>query len=125
MRGCLADPGTTSRLFVGAAASGPGTIATFERSRPPARGGGRPDREGGSRAMTSAQGGADGGSDTAAIRWRVSSWCAAGDCVAVGRLATGHVLVTDTKDAEGPQLRFDASEWRAFVAGVRAGEFDD
>jgi hypothetical protein len=33
--------------------------------------------------------------------------------------------VTDTKDPEGPRLRFDASEWRAFVAGVRAGEFDD
>jgi hypothetical protein len=31
----------------------------------------------------------------------------------------------DTKDPEGPQLHFDASEWRAFVAGVRAGEFDD
>jgi hypothetical protein len=75
--------------------------------------------------MTGAQGGAHGGPDTASISWRVSSWCAAGDCVAVGRLPTGHVLVKDTKDLEGPQLRFDASEWRAFVAGVRAGEFDD
>lgn len=75
--------------------------------------------------MNSARGDADGGAASAAIEWRISSWCAAGDCVAVGRLPTGHVLVTDTKDPEGPQLRFDASEWRAFVAGVRAGEFDD
>ena len=75
------------------------------------------------RAMNEAQGGADGGMAAADIDWRVSSWCAAGDCVAVGRLPTGHVLVKDTKDPQGPQLRFDASEWRAFVAGIRAGEF--
>jgi len=31
--------------------------------------------------------------------------------------------VTDTKDAQGPQLRFDPDEWKAFVAGIRAGEF--
>ena len=83
------------------------------------------DRKGGRQAMDGAQGDADGATASAAIEWRISSTCAAGDCVAVGRLPTGHVLVTDTKDPEGPQLRFDASEWRAFVAGVRAGEFDD
>jgi hypothetical protein len=48
-----------------------------------------------------------------------------GECVAVGRLPSGHVLLKDTKDPAGPQLRFDASEWQAFIAGVRAGEFDD
>ncbi len=66
----------------------------------------------------------DGGS-AAPIDWRVSSWCAGnGDCIAVGRLPTGQVLVRDTKDPDGPQLRFDAREWRAFVAGIRAGDFD-
>jgi len=75
--------------------------------------------------MNSAEGDVDRGTASAAIEWRISSWCAAGDCVAVARLPTGDVLVTDTKDPLGPQLRFDASEWRAFVAGVRAGEFDD
>jgi hypothetical protein len=74
--------------------------------------------------MNEAQGGADGGSPAEGIDWRVSSWCAAGDCVAVGRLPSGHVLVKDTKDPDGAQLRFDAREWRAFVTGVRAGEFD-
>jgi hypothetical protein len=34
------------------------------------------------------------------------------------------VLIKDTKDPDGPQLRFDAAEWRAFVSGIRAGEFD-
>ena len=76
------------------------------------------------RAMNDAQGGADGGPAAAGIEWRVSSWCAAGDCVAVGRLPDGHVLVKDTKEPDGPQLRFDPTEWRAFVSGIRAGDFD-
>jgi hypothetical protein len=64
------------------------------------------------------------GSAAIAIDWRVSSWCAGnGDCVAVGLLPGGHVLLKDTKDPDGPQLRFDATEWRAFIAGIRAGEF--
>ena len=74
--------------------------------------------------MNDAQGGVSGGSAVASIDWRVSSWCAAGDCVAVGRLPDGQVLLKDTKDPDGPQLRFDAGEWRAFVSGIRAGEFD-
>ena len=66
-----------------------------------------------------------GGSAVGVIEWRISSMCAGnGDCVAVGQLPGGDVLVKDTKDPEGPQLRFDAREWRAFVAGIRAGEFD-
>ena len=67
---------------------------------------------------------ADGGMAAAAIDWRTSSLCAGnGDCVAVGLLPSGHVLLKDTKDPDGPQLRFDASEWQAFVAGICAGEF--
>lgn len=70
--------------------------------------------------------GAEGAPAPAAPRWRVSSYCAGnGECVAVAWLPSGHVLVKDTKHPAGPQLRFDASEWQAFVAGVRAGEFDD
>lgn len=34
------------------------------------------------------------------------------------------VMVRDAKDAAGPVLRFTRDEWRAFLAGVRAGEFD-
>lgn len=36
----------------------------------------------------------------------------------------GGVLVRDSKDPDGPQLRFSAAEWADFTAGVRAGEFD-
>jgi hypothetical protein len=34
------------------------------------------------------------------------------------------VSVRNSKEPGGAILRFSASEWTAFVAGVRAGEFD-
>jgi hypothetical protein len=34
------------------------------------------------------------------------------------------VSVRNSKEPAGPILRFSTSEWTAFVAGVRAGEFD-
>lgn len=34
------------------------------------------------------------------------------------------VGVRDSKDAEGPILRFTASEWRAFLSGQRGGASD-
>jgi hypothetical protein len=34
------------------------------------------------------------------------------------------VYVRDSKDPAGPALAFAAPGWSAFVAGVRAGEFD-
>jgi len=37
----------------------------------------------------------------------------------------GMILVRDTKDhGRGPAHRYTLAEWRAFVAGVRTGEFD-
>jgi hypothetical protein len=34
------------------------------------------------------------------------------------------VAVRDSKDPTGPMLLFTPLEWRAFLAGVRDGEFD-
>jgi hypothetical protein len=34
------------------------------------------------------------------------------------------VLVRDTKAHDGPVLAFTRDEWAAFIAGVKAGEFD-
>ncbi|WP_443034590.1 DUF397 domain-containing protein [Streptomyces sp. BE303] len=31
--------------------------------------------------------------------------------------------IRDSKDPDGPALRFPADAWRSFVAAVRAGEF--
>jgi hypothetical protein len=50
--------------------------------------------------MNEAQGGADGGMAIADINWRVSSW-RPNDCVAVGRLPTGHAR----KDIKHPMAR--------------------
>jgi hypothetical protein len=47
-----------------------------------------------------------------------------GDCVEVTILPEGQVGVRDSKDTEGPVLRFTPAEWKAFLGGVRNGEFD-
>lgn len=55
--------------------------------------------------------------------WRKSTASGATGCVEVAVTADG-VWVRDTKDRPGPVLRFTRTEWDAFVAGVRQGEFD-
>lgn len=47
-----------------------------------------------------------------------------GNCVEVAPLTGGGVAVRDSKDPEGPILRFTAAEWSAFTEGMAAGEFD-
>ncbi|KKS27014.1 MAG: hypothetical protein UU88_C0013G0012 [Parcubacteria group bacterium GW2011_GWC1_42_11] len=44
-------------------------------------------------------------------------------CVSV-KIGDGHVQVRDTKDASKTALTFSPDEWRAFVGGVKNGEFD-
>lgn len=58
------------------------------------------------------------------IEFRVSSYCSYGSCVEVGRTDDGAVLVRDAKDRTQQALAFTAEEWVAFIAGVKAGEFD-
>jgi hypothetical protein len=48
--------------------------------------------------------------------WRKSSRSGTNGCV--------EVAVRDSKDRNGPVLRFNAHEWEAFLAGVRNGEFE-
>jgi hypothetical protein len=57
--------------------------------------------------------------------FRKSSFSGAGNpnCVEVG-FVTAEVLMRDSKHPRGPVLRFTTDEWNAFVAGVKAGEFD-
>ena len=47
-----------------------------------------------------------------------------GNCVEVAPIPGGGVAVRDSKDPDGPVLRFTAAEWAAFAEGVAAGEFD-
>lgn len=54
----------------------------------------------------------------------ISSFCTLGNCVEVGPAPEGGVFVRDGKDDTQSTLLFTATEWTAFVAGVKAGEFD-
>jgi hypothetical protein len=58
--------------------------------------------------------------------WRKSSYSSGngGACVEVARNLPGIVAVRDSKDPDGPNLAFAPLDWRAFAAGVKAGEFD-
>jgi hypothetical protein len=44
-------------------------------------------------------------------------------CVEVA-VVDGEVGIRDSKDRNGPVLIFTASEWDAFIAGARDGEFE-
>jgi hypothetical protein len=46
------------------------------------------------------------------------------NCVEVASLPDDEIGVRDSKDSEGPVLRFTPGEWNAFLGGVRNGEFD-
>ena len=61
--------------------------------------------------------------DLATANWRKSSHSGANGCVEVAR-GGDRIAVRDSKDPSGPILLFTPQEWRAFVAGVRDGEFD-
>jgi len=57
--------------------------------------------------------------------WQRSTRCAADSpqCVEV-RQARGLVQIRDSKDPIGAPLSVTREEWRDFVDGIRAGEFD-
>jgi uncharacterized protein DUF397 len=57
-----------------------------------------------------------------ALAWQKSSHSAAVDCVEVAS-RTGVVAVRDSKDPDGAPLILTPDTWRAFLAGVRAGQY--
>ena len=65
-----------------------------------------------------------------ACGWRKSSHSSINGCVQVaivdGRIAVvdGLVRVRSSRDPDGHMLGFTVHEWRAFLDGVRDGEFD-
>jgi hypothetical protein len=58
-----------------------------------------------------------------ACGWRKSSHSNLNGCVEVV-VVDGEVAVRNSRDPQGPVLEFTADEWRAFLDGVRDGEFD-
>ena len=56
--------------------------------------------------------------------WCKSTFSDSGNgCVEVA-IGEELILVRDTKDREGPVLRFTRREWAAFLNGAKHGEFD-
>ena len=55
--------------------------------------------------------------------WRKSTFSGAQGCVEITDVLDA-VWVRDSKQDHGPVLAFTRREWTAFLAGVRAGEFD-
>jgi hypothetical protein len=53
-----------------------------------------------------------------------SSFCNGNNCVEVSASGTGSVLLRDSKNTTREPYTFTMDEWRAFVIGVKAGEFD-
>jgi hypothetical protein len=69
--------------------------------------------------------------DLARAAWRTSTYSGAnGSCVEVapvpgatpGGGPPGRIAVRDSKDRGGPALILTARQWRAFAAGIKAGE---
>jgi hypothetical protein len=46
-----------------------------------------------------------------------------GNCVEIAALPDGMIGIRDSKNPEGPILRFAPDEWKAFIGGVRRREF--
>jgi hypothetical protein len=56
--------------------------------------------------------------------WRKSRYSAdQGNCVEAAHGESG-IVVRDSKDPDGPALRFVAAEWTVFTSGVKAGRYD-
>jgi len=70
--------------------------------------------------------GSPAGAAMAGPTWIKSSLSFAnGNCVEVSDLPGGGVGVRNSREREGPVLRFTPDEWHAFLGGVQKGEFDD
>jgi uncharacterized protein DUF397 len=61
-------------------------------------------------------------SASSSLAWERSAGCEGGSCVEATSLG-GEILVRDSKDPDGPVLRFDRAEWDAFLRGIHEGQF--
>ncbi|HXC83261.1 MAG TPA: DUF397 domain-containing protein [Trebonia sp.] len=63
------------------------------------------------------------GADDSGREWRKSSRSyGAGECIEVAAPYGVRIDVRDSKNPQGPVLRFTPGEWRVFTASVRIGQ---
>jgi hypothetical protein len=60
------------------------------------------------------------------LSWRKSSRSGSNgeQCVEVARTSSRKIAARDSKNPEGPTLRFGRSEWQRFLDEIRRGTYD-
>jgi Domain of unknown function (DUF397) len=72
-------------------------------------------------SLASSSGGEDAGGSPS-MAWRKSSASSVnGNCVEVATLSAGRMAVRDSKDKNGPILRFSRDEWHQFMSEIQDG----
>jgi len=62
--------------------------------------------------------------DVTNLQWHKSSYSGSGNnCVEVASMAAA-VAVRDSKHPDGGHLVFGGDDWKAFITGVKRGEYD-
>ena len=58
------------------------------------------------------------------LNWRWSHTCESGACVMVARYGDS-ILFGNATEPDGPVYAYTLDQWLYFVAGAKAGDFDD
>jgi hypothetical protein len=62
--------------------------------------------------------------EASSLQWRKARRSSNnGACVEVAPVS-GHILIRDSKDRNGPVLRYSGRSWHVFVTGAKDGLFD-
>ncbi|WP_033215335.1 DUF397 domain-containing protein [Kitasatospora phosalacinea] len=63
---------------------------------------------------------------TESLTWRKSSYSGGnGACVEIAVPGSASIAVRDSKDPQGPRLRFSDESWAAFATAAGAGRFGE